>query len=207
MTTLRRRHRVRAVRRLVVLAAVATLAVAALSADAATPGFQYGVAAGEITPTSVVLWTRAARAGSVGVNLGTTAGSLELRGSARATQTADLTVHVKVDRLRPATTYSYVFIQGGTTSTVGTFTTAPSSAAARAVRVQRRRRRDGRAERQAGLQPVRGLRSHVARGQRLQHQPWRHDLLGQRDRRRSPGSYGRGEVGEVQARTRPACSP
>jgi phosphodiesterase/alkaline phosphatase D-like protein len=122
------------VRRLVVLAAVATLAVAALSADAATPGFQYGVAAGEITPTSVVLWTRAARAGSVGVNLGTTAGSLELRGSARATQTADLTVHVKVDRLRPATTYSYVFIQGGTTSTVNTFTTAPSSAAARAVR-------------------------------------------------------------------------
>ena len=34
-----------------------------LSADAASPGFRYGVAAGEITSTSAVLWTRAPRPG------------------------------------------------------------------------------------------------------------------------------------------------
>ena len=73
-------------RRLVVLAAVATLAVAALSADAATPGFQYGVAAGEITPTTVVLWTRAAARRQLSVNLGTPAGSLELHGLVHATR-------------------------------------------------------------------------------------------------------------------------
>ena len=120
-------------RRLVVLVAVATLAVAALSAHAATPGFPYGVAAGEVKPTSVVLWTRASRPGNVDVNLGTPSGSLELRGSVRATKAADLTVRAKVDRLRPATTYSYVFVQGGARSTVGTFTTAPSSTAGRRV--------------------------------------------------------------------------
>ena len=39
-------------RRLAVLAAAGMLIAAAVSADAATPGFQYGVAAGEITATS-----------------------------------------------------------------------------------------------------------------------------------------------------------
>jgi phosphodiesterase/alkaline phosphatase D-like protein len=121
------------VRRLVVLVAVATVAVAALSAHAATPGFPYGVAAGEITPTSVVLWTRASRPGNVSVNLGTPGGALKLAGSARATRAADLTVRAKVDRLRPATTYSYVFVQGGARSTLGTFTTAPSSTTGRPV--------------------------------------------------------------------------
>ena len=75
-----RPFKVRPVRRLVVLVAGATLAVAALSAQAATPGFPYGVAAGEVKPTSVVLWTRASRPGNVSVNLGTPSGSLELRG-------------------------------------------------------------------------------------------------------------------------------
>ena len=39
--------------------------VAAALAQAATPGFRYGVAAGEITLTSAVLWTRAPSAGRV----------------------------------------------------------------------------------------------------------------------------------------------
>jgi phosphodiesterase/alkaline phosphatase D-like protein len=53
------------VRRLVVLAAAVTLVVAVASADAASPGFRYGVAAGEITTKSAVLWTRAPRTGVV----------------------------------------------------------------------------------------------------------------------------------------------
>ena len=52
-------------RRLAVLVAAATLVLAAASADAASPGFRYGVAAGEITSTSAVLWTRAPRPGAV----------------------------------------------------------------------------------------------------------------------------------------------
>ena len=52
-------------------------------------------------------------------------------------------MRAKVDRLRPATTYAYVFVQGGARSTVGTFTTAPYSTAgsSRAVRDLGRRRR------------------------------------------------------------------
>ena len=52
-------------RRLAVLVAAATLVLAVVSADAATPEFRDGVAAGEITSTSAVLWTRAPRPGAV----------------------------------------------------------------------------------------------------------------------------------------------
>ena len=52
-------------RRIAVLASLVVLAVAAVAADAATPGFRYGVAAGEVTATSAILWTRAPAAGSV----------------------------------------------------------------------------------------------------------------------------------------------
>jgi phosphodiesterase/alkaline phosphatase D-like protein len=41
-------------RRFVVVAAAGTLALAALSAEAATPSLRYGVAAGEITSTSAL---------------------------------------------------------------------------------------------------------------------------------------------------------
>ena len=52
-------------RRLAVLVSCATLAVAAVSADAADPSFRQGVAAGEMTTTSATLWTRAPRPGAV----------------------------------------------------------------------------------------------------------------------------------------------
>ena len=51
---------------LVVLAIAACVPVRlATSATTAAPGFDYGVAAGEITSTSAVLWTRAPTAGRV----------------------------------------------------------------------------------------------------------------------------------------------
>ena len=71
-------------RRLAVLAAAAMLAAAAASADAAAPAFRYGVAAGEITATSAILWTRAPGPGAVtGPGL---AESLACRESARDCQ-------------------------------------------------------------------------------------------------------------------------
>jgi phosphodiesterase/alkaline phosphatase D-like protein len=121
-------------RRLVVLGALATLSLAVLTADAATPGFRYGIAAGEVTSTSAILWTRAPKAGSVLLGVATDRDAGERLFEARASQGNDLTVQVTVRRLKPATTYAYAFAQGTTTSRVGTFTTAPVPATAASVR-------------------------------------------------------------------------
>jgi phosphodiesterase/alkaline phosphatase D-like protein len=121
-------------RRLAVLAALATLAFAVVTADAATPGFRYGVAAGEVTSTSAILWARAPKAGPVllGVATGREAG--ERLFQTRATRGNDLVAQATVPRLRPATTYAYAFAQGTTTSRVGTFTTAPAPTTPAGVR-------------------------------------------------------------------------
>jgi phosphodiesterase/alkaline phosphatase D-like protein len=107
--------------------AAATLVAAVASADAASPGFRYGVAAGEITATSAVLWTRAPRAGVV-----------ELRAASerepgriivvrqRAAAANDLTVRVGLTGLVPDTRYAYSFSQGDRTSTEQEFATAPA---------------------------------------------------------------------------------
>ena len=58
-----------------------------------------------------------------------------------------------------------------------------------------RRRRDRRRGRQARLQPLRGLRPHGRRAERLQHQSRRHHLLGQRDRRLAGRAHGRARSG------------
>jgi alkaline phosphatase D len=121
-------------RGLLVLAAGATLALAVASADAASPGFRYGVAAGEITSTSAMVWTRAPAAGLVGLQVaeGKVPGGrlYELH----ANLATDLAVHRTVRGLKPATTYHYAFAQGMAASALGTFTTAPSVSAAASVR-------------------------------------------------------------------------
>ena len=118
------------------LAAAATLGIAVFSAEAATPGFRYGVAAGEITSTSAVLWTRAPRSGSLGLDLGTPGRGFPLRayGGLVARREDDLTVKLPVRGLEPDTKYTYVFLQGEDMSTVGTFKTAPRRASNRTVR-------------------------------------------------------------------------
>jgi alkaline phosphatase D len=120
------------VRRLVVLAAVVTLAAAAASARSAAPGFQYGVAAGEMTSTSAVLWTRAPAPGSVCVVYHPSVDApppcvLARRGN-------DLSVRVRLTGLRPGTRYSYRFSQRSGATAAGEFKTAPSAAAAARVR-------------------------------------------------------------------------
>ena len=120
------RRRVAAVRHLFVSAAVAILALAVASADAASPGFRYGVAAGEITSRSAVLWTRAPRAGRVEVIVSATrslAGGRTVSGTARAA--TDLTLSLGVEGLRSGTRYYYAFRQGSSMSRPGTFETAP----------------------------------------------------------------------------------
>ena len=121
-------------RRLVVLAAVATLVVAAVSADAASPGFRYGVAAGEITSASAILWTRAPRAGKVAVRVSQSSSmKAGVRYSAVARSSNDLTVSRKVF-VGPGQRYWFRFEQGAARSAVGTFSTAPKASAATNVR-------------------------------------------------------------------------
>ena len=123
-------------RRLVVLAAAGMLAFAAVAADAATPGFQYGVAAGEITPTSAVLWTRSSGAGAVNLEVSRSRffqPQLPLTGAA-ARMGNDWAVSIRVENLRPATRYYYRFSRIRSVSRVGTFETAPMSISAPNVR-------------------------------------------------------------------------
>ncbi len=129
MTTLRLPRNLAGVRRLAVLAAIAALAIAAVGADAATTGFRYGVAAGEITSTSAIVWTRAPKASPLVLELNGRA--LPVRAPSRA---ADLTVRVGLSGLRPATRYTYRFRQGSHASATGSFETAPLPSASATVR-------------------------------------------------------------------------
>ena len=120
---------------LVLLSAV-TLVIGMASAEAAAPGFQYGVAAGQITATSAVLWTRAPRAGRVrfAVFQASSPPSAARFRFVLAPKSDDQTTTVGVDGLRPGTRYRYVFEQGGKRSPIGTFETAPPRAASATVR-------------------------------------------------------------------------
>ena len=112
-------------------AAAALLAGLPAAAQGATRGFDYGVAAGETTPNSALLWTRTARAGSgtdvYSTNRRLPSGSLAKRVTARRAD--DNTVSVRVTRLQPDTTYYYRFQFGRLRSEVGRFRTAPARSA------------------------------------------------------------------------------
>jgi phosphodiesterase/alkaline phosphatase D-like protein len=96
------------VRRLVI-AGLAALALAPVSA--AAPGFSHGVAAGEITATSALLWARSKEPGPVFLSVwahprkGMPVVQLELR----ATRAHDLVVQRRVHGLLPNRRYSYAF--------------------------------------------------------------------------------------------------
>jgi len=123
------------VRLVSILVAAIVLCAAVVSAQAATPAFRYGVAAGEITSTSAVLWTRAPAAGPVQLAVHASGGTGPARlFKASASQARDLTVRAAVRGLNPATTYIYGFFQGKKTSAAGTFRTPPAARTSVAVR-------------------------------------------------------------------------
>jgi phosphodiesterase/alkaline phosphatase D-like protein len=115
-----------------------TVAPAAASADA--PGFSLGVSAGEVRPTSALLWTRADTSGPVLLRLsqsipltrctaapripGTGGPKLTVR-VLQASAATDNTVRVGVSGLAPGTTYHYRFCRGTASSRLGRFVTAP----------------------------------------------------------------------------------
>jgi alkaline phosphatase D len=123
--------------KIVAIAAVAAVLALAGSATPAAPPFAYGVAAGEVTSTSALLWTRAPGAGKVSLELAESFKNivgLGVAASATARQSNDLTVGVPIKGLQPNTAYLYRFRQGGTASELGSFRTAPARTAGFTVR-------------------------------------------------------------------------
>lgn len=83
-----------------------------------------GVAAGDVTPTSVVLWTHSTKTGPVTFTYGTDETFEKNVGSATATVTdAMLPVKVQIDGLTPHTQYYYRAANAVGESAVGTFRT------------------------------------------------------------------------------------
>jgi alkaline phosphatase D len=115
-------------RRAAVLAALVVLAVAVVAADGATPGFRYGVAAGEVTSTSAILWTRAPVVGNVQLEL-RLGRRVVVTKELRAGSASDLTVQTRVRGLRPGARYTYRFRQRARASQPGSFRTAPAPTA------------------------------------------------------------------------------
>jgi phosphodiesterase/alkaline phosphatase D-like protein len=136
-------------RRCVVVALVA-LAAALAAPSGASAKFSYGVAAGDVSSSSALLWTRASKAGSYAAQVATDR-RFRHRVSARRTHASashDFTMTVRVSRLRAGAHYFYRFVQcetgtagsslackpTGRPSAVGTFRTAPSSRASGTIR-------------------------------------------------------------------------
>ena len=95
------------------------------------PAFRHGIASGDPTTGSVMLWTRISGVSdAVDVTwwIRDPAGVLIGEGTAAATRAVDWTVHVDATGLRPGSRYTYGFALGETASPVGrtrTLTAAP----------------------------------------------------------------------------------
>jgi len=101
-----------------------------LHAEQAGSGFALGVAAGDVTATSAVLWTRAEEPGWIDVEIATDPqlAAVVATLSAEAVPQSDLTVKIVAEQLQPATRYYYRFARRddpSVTSRIGTFVAAP----------------------------------------------------------------------------------
>jgi alkaline phosphatase D len=106
--------------------ALLTLLLLAPSAHAAR-GFSFGVAAGDVTARSAVLWGKANRSGGYSLDV---AANRRFRNFKPhfvvARRSRDNTVQLRVRRLKPNTRYWFRFVGNrGRRSAVGTFVTAP----------------------------------------------------------------------------------
>lgn len=124
-------------RRLLVLAPLLPLLLAAPAGAAPALRFSFGVAAGEVRSDSALLWARANREGSARVLVTPAAPAstaLVRTATARVRRATDFTMQARVGRLRPGTTYAYRFFLGRARSALGRFTTAPDPRRARTIR-------------------------------------------------------------------------
>jgi alkaline phosphatase D len=103
------------------------------ASTASAARFSYGVAAGEVTPTSALLWARAGTAGPVTLDV-RRGGRVVQRRRTTAQRSHDLTVRVAARGLSPGARYTYRFRQGRSVSVQGAFRTAPARGSAATVR-------------------------------------------------------------------------
>lgn len=111
------------------LAALTVALSVTAAADAqATGAFPFGVAAGDVTASQGVLWTKAARPGPITVEVAMAQDFATgvIRRTLDAVAERDATVKVDIGGLRPATRYYYRFRSGAAVSEIGTFVTAPA---------------------------------------------------------------------------------
>src|SRR5438093_657340 len=107
---------------------LATAVVALVAAPIArADSFSLGVAAGEVTPNSAILWGHADQAGPVTLDIATDQAFARVgrRVKLDAGAASDLTVQSRVEGLQSSTRYWYRFRSGSALSDVGTFLTAP----------------------------------------------------------------------------------
>ena len=112
--------------RLLPLALLTLLLAAAPSAHAAR-GFSFGVAAGDVTAKSAILWAKANKSGGYSLDVATNRRFRNLKPHFVVARTSrDNTIQRRVQRLKPNTRYWFRFVgNGGRRSDVGTFVTAP----------------------------------------------------------------------------------
>lgn len=97
--------------------------------------FTHGIGSGEVTPTSVVLWTRVDRAAVLSAEVSKDSRfTAKLTKPATASEASDFTAKAIVFPLEPATRYYFRWRQGGSISEIGTFVTAPLPASSADVR-------------------------------------------------------------------------
>lgn len=123
--------------RRLLLAGLAALVLA--PAAAAAPGFSYGVAAGEITSTSAVVWTRSNELGAVRLHLwpAPRKGMPFVQIDLKPTAARDRVVQRRVFGLRPNTRYTYMFSTPYRKSRIaagGEFRTAPAPGDGQTIR-------------------------------------------------------------------------
>ena len=95
----------------------------------------HGVAVGEVTASSAVIWSRSSEAAEMIVELGESPALASPRVTrARATAEHDFTARVTVDGLEPNTTYHYRVRFDASDPTTGSFRTAPSPSTTASVR-------------------------------------------------------------------------
>src|SRR5687768_17003239 len=104
---------------IVLLVAGAILFALPASAGAATAVFTHGVASGDVTSSSAILWTRVDR-GSANIKVEVWPNASCLNGkksfqksNIRSSAASDFTIKVDATGLRPATEFCYQFRRGG----------------------------------------------------------------------------------------------
>ncbi len=130
-------------RALIALALAALALLIFCSAALAAPkGFKFGVSSGDVSSSSAILWARADRAGTALLQVKSRGGfgpcnlaKAPKNRKAKAVKGTDLTLQLRVNKLKPGRRYQYRWcMEGGKRSAIGHFDTAPSPGQAKTIR-------------------------------------------------------------------------